>query len=192
MKGVAICPLCGKEKYDIWSDPCESCCWCYRSSRGYGIKSCDILRLKNKVNGKRGNWLLDVHRADESELYNIPANVQLPLLLIEFKEVKDGLRSSLETLTSREREIIIFRWGLDPEYYGSRIPSEVLEKWANMIRERWSFTTLNGAVPLEALAEFFGLTRERVRQIEAMAIHKLRHPTRLCKLAGLLGVGCND
>jgi RNA polymerase primary sigma factor len=36
---------------------------------------------------------------------------------------------------------------------------------------------------LEEVGEIFGLTRERIRQIEASALKKLRHPTRWRKLA---------
>jgi len=188
MRKASVCPLSGEKKKCIRLTKCSSCCWCRPSVR-YGVIGCELLQRKNK---NQRNWKLDICRVDESELYNIPADVKLPLLPIELKEAKDGLRSSLEILTPREREIIIFRWGLDPEYYGSRIPSEVSEKWANTTRERWSFTTLNGTVPLEALAKFFGLTRERVRQLEARALNKLRYPPRLRKLAGLFGVGCSD
>lgn len=40
---------------------------------------------------------------------------------------------------------------------------------------------------LEEVSEIFQLTRERVRQIEAKAIRKMRHPVRVERLKGLIG-----
>jgi RNA polymerase sigma factor (sigma-70 family) len=57
----------------------------------------------------------------------------------------------LKTLTYREREIIKLRYGLGDGY---------------------TYT-------LEEVGRIFKVTRERVRQIEAKAIRKLQHPTRV-------------
>ena len=40
---------------------------------------------------------------------------------------------------------------------------------------------------LEEVGRKISLTRERIRQIEAKALRKMRHPTRLCRLQGFLG-----
>lgn len=40
--------------------------------------------------------------------------------------------------------------------------------------------------PLEEIGKVFGVTRERIRQIEAKALEKLRHPARARKLATLV------
>ena len=40
---------------------------------------------------------------------------------------------------------------------------------------------------MEEVGEYIGVTRERIRQIEAKALRKLRHPSRLKKLDGFLG-----
>ena len=56
----------------------------------------------------------------------------------------------LKVLDERERTILCLRFGLDG----------------------------GGERTLEEVAEYFGLTRERIRQIEARAMSKLRHPSR--------------
>jgi hypothetical protein len=40
---------------------------------------------------------------------------------------------------------------------------------------------------LETLGRRFGVTRERIRQIEAKALRKMRHPSRFTKLPALFG-----
>lgn len=66
----------------------------------------------------------------------------------EKKELQDGMRSAMDLLTERERKILAYRFGLAGEE----------EK------------------TLEEIGQEFGLTRERIRQIEASALRKLRHP----------------
>ncbi len=75
-------------------------------------------------------------------------------------EVTDGhllrerLRDILNTLTDRERQVVDFRFGLSDGY--SRT--------------------------LEEVGRLFNVTRERIRQIEAKALRKLRHPSRMKSL----------
>jgi len=75
--------------------------------------------------------------------------------------LKDRLRQVLHTLTEREREVLSLRFGLADGY--SRTLEEVGKK--------------------------FNVTRERIRQIEAKALRKMRHPTRLRRLEGFLEGG---
>ena len=65
--------------------------------------------------------------------------------------LRDQIREVLSSLGDREREVIDYRFGLTDGY--SRT--------------------------LEEVGEFFNVTRERVRQIEAKALRKLRHPSRM-------------
>ena len=72
--------------------------------------------------------------------------------------LKEQLESVLETLTQREEEVLRLRFGLDDG------------------RSR----------TLEEVGQKFGVTRERIRQIEAKALRKLRHPSRSRKLKDYL------
>ena len=72
--------------------------------------------------------------------------------------LKDQLEEVLETLTPREAKVLRLRFGLDDG------------------RSR----------TLEEVGQEFGVTRERIRQIEAKALRKLRHPSRSRKLKDYL------
>ncbi len=72
--------------------------------------------------------------------------------------LKDEMNSALGTLTEREKKILVLRFGIQD---GS---SRTLEEVGNVFR----------------------VTRERVRQIEAKALKKLRHPTRSRRLRTFL------
>lgn len=77
---------------------------------------------------------------------------------IHKKEIHEALDMVLSTLTDRERQILEMRFGL-----------------------------MDGNDhTLEDVGKSLHITRERVRQIEAQALRKLRHPTRMRKLSGLL------
>lgn len=75
-----------------------------------------------------------------------------------FMLLKEQLEEVLETLTLRERNVLRLRYGLEDG------------------RER----------TLEDVGKIFGVTRERIRQIEAKALRKLRHPARSKKLKDFL------
>jgi RNA polymerase primary sigma factor len=72
--------------------------------------------------------------------------------------LKEQVQSSLDALSEREREVLEMRFGL---------------------RDGQAHT-------LEEVGQFFGVTRERIRQIEAKALRKLRHPYRSRKLRDYL------
>lgn len=75
-----------------------------------------------------------------------------------YEMMKKQLENVLDTLTDREENVLRLRFGLDDG------------------RTR----------TLEEVGKVFGVTRERIRQIEAKALRKLRHPSRSKQLKGFL------
>ncbi len=81
-----------------------------------------------------------------------------PSDMTSYSLLKDKLNDVLNSLTERERKVLELRFGLVDGY--SRT--------------------------LEEVGKQFKVTRERIRQIEAKALRKMRHPTRLRQLQGFL------
>ena len=68
----------------------------------------------------------------------------------------------------------------------SRVLATLTPKEEKVIRLRFGVGDTAEEHTLEELGKVFDVTRERIRQIEAKALAKLRHPSRLCKLKGFL------
>ena len=81
-----------------------------------------------------------------------------PSDMTSYSLLKDKLGDVLASLTERERKVLELRFGLGDGY--SRT--------------------------LEEVGRQFKVTRERIRQIEAKALRKMRHPTRIRQLTGFL------
>jgi RNA polymerase primary sigma factor len=81
-----------------------------------------------------------------------------PSDMTSYSLLKDKLSDVLTSLTERERKVLELRFGLGDGY--SRT--------------------------LEEVGKQFKVTRERIRQIEAKALRKMRHPTRIRQLQGFL------
>ena len=77
-----------------------------------------------------------------------------PFEVTEGHLLKERLREVLNSLTDRERQVIDHRYGLTKGY----------------------------SLTLEEVGRIFNVTRERIRQIEAKALRKLRHPSRMKSL----------
>ena len=83
-----------------------------------------------------------------------------PLDMTSFSLLKDRMGDVLCSLTERERQVLELRFGLGD----------------------------GNARTLEEVGQQFRVTRERVRQIEAKALRKMRHPTRIRQLNGFLEI----
>ncbi len=84
-----------------------------------------------------------------------------PSEMTAFSMLKERLQEVLKTLTEREQEVLTLRFGLADGYPRT----------------------------LEEVGKRFVVTRERIRQIEAKALRKMRHPTRIRKLDGFIDFG---
>ena len=85
-------------------------------------------------------------------------DVENPANQTAFTLLQEQLRSVLSTLPPREQEVLKMRFGLDDGY----------------------------SLTLEEVGLYFNVTRERIRQIEAKALRRLRHPRRSRKLKDYL------
>ncbi|MCH5281362.1 MAG: RNA polymerase sigma factor RpoD [Lachnospiraceae bacterium] len=85
-------------------------------------------------------------------------NVPVPADAAAFTLLREQLGEVLDTLTEREQKVLKLRFGLDD----------------------------GRARTLEEVGKEFNVTRERIRQIEAKALRKLRHPSRSRKLKDYL------
>jgi RNA polymerase primary sigma factor len=86
------------------------------------------------------------------------AEAPVPLERASFRLLQEQLESVLHTLSEREKEVIRLRFGL-----------------------------VDGQPrTLEDVGKKFGVTRERIRQIESKTLSKLRHPSRSQKLRDYL------
>jgi len=85
-------------------------------------------------------------------------DVENPSSQTAFKLLQEQLRGVLSTLPPREQEVLRMRFGLDDGY----------------------------SLTLEEVGLYFNVTRERIRQIEAKALRRLRHPKRSRRLKDYL------
>lgn len=85
-------------------------------------------------------------------------DAQAPAEAAAYELLKEQLKDVLDTLSEREENVLRLRFGLDDG------------------RTR----------TLEEVGKVFGVTRERIRQIEAKALRKLRHPSRSKRLKDFL------
>ena len=81
-----------------------------------------------------------------------------------YSMLKEQMDDVLDTLTEREEKVLRLRFGIGDGYPRT----------------------------LEEVGQIFNVTRERVRQIEAKALRKLRHPTRARKLKNFLDLKLNE
>ena len=123
----------------------------YRILENEGIdkKQADDLFLinRNQVNSTSLNINLDSEDSTGDELMDMVGDESTPVdMLILEKDMENFLLKALDQLTDREKQIIIYRYGLDNEKPKT----------------------------LEEIGKIYDLSRERIRQIENQALDKLK------------------
>ena len=88
----------------------------------------------------------------------VDKNAQLPIDSATIEGLKEAIGDMLDTLSPREAKVLCMRFGIK----------------------------MNTDHTLEEVGKQFDVTRERIRQIEAKALRKLRHPSRAEKLTSFL------
>ncbi|HCO43522.1 MAG TPA: RNA polymerase sigma factor RpoD, partial [Gammaproteobacteria bacterium] len=86
------------------------------------------------------------------------SNAPLPIDISTAESLREATQDVLGSLTPREAKVLRMRFGIE----------------------------MNTDHTLEEVGKQFDVTRERIRQIEAKALRKLRHPTRSEKLRSFL------
>ena len=101
-----------------------------------------------------------VGEEDDSQISDFVEDdsIKSPIESASQSMLKEQLFAAIDTLTPREQKVIILRYGLDDSHPRT----------------------------LEEVGKEFDVTRERIRQIEAKALRKLRHPNRSKKLEGFV------
>lgn len=119
-------------------------------------KAHDIVKLKQDT----ASFSIKVGKEEDSTMSDFLADVSTPTPFeaASSEILKVRLNEILDSLNPRERRVVELRYGLKD----SRIRT------------------------LEEVGKEFGVTRERIRQIEAKALRKLRHPARAKKLKDYL------
>ena len=121
-----------------------------------------VSRVKQVKNVAREPISLDTPIGEEEDSilgdFIEDKEVENPASQTAFTLLQEQLRAVLNTLPPREQEVLKMRFGLEDGY----------------------------SLTLEEVGLYFDVTRERIRQIEAKALRKLRHPSRSRKLKDYL------
>ncbi|MDR1929421.1 MAG: RNA polymerase sigma factor RpoD [Treponema sp.] len=121
-----------------------------------------VLRVKSVKNVAREPISLETPIGEEEDSllgdFIEDKDVENPANQTAFTVLQEQLAGVLSTLPDREQEVLKMRFGLDDGY----------------------------SLTLEEVGLYFNVTRERIRQIEAKALRRLRHPKRSLKLKDFL------
>lgn len=122
-------------------------------------------RVRTIMRARREPVSIDSPVGDEDDSHLVDfiedKGSQSPLEKAESDNLKQVVHEVLSSLSPREAKVLMLRYGIDT----------------------------NTEHTLEELGRQFVVTRERIRQIEAKALRKLRHPSRANKLRGFLDEG---
>ena len=119
---------------------------------------------------------------DDSQLGDFieDASVLSPATEAELSILKERIQDALADLSEREREVIVLRFGIEDATENPLLSETTRKRIATLC------ITTGYPKTLEEVGEVFDVTRERIRQIEAKALRKLRHPVRSHRLRGFI------
>ncbi|MBQ3180591.1 MAG: RNA polymerase sigma factor RpoD [Firmicutes bacterium] len=128
-------------------------------AEGMGV-SVDRVREISKISQEPVSLETPIGEEEDSHLGDFIEDEEAlaPAEAASFYLLREQLDDVLDTLTPREKKVLQLRFGLND----------------------------GRARTLEEVGNYFGVTRERIRQIEAKALRKLRHPSRSKKLKDYL------
>ena len=125
-------------------------------------------RVRTILRARREPISIDSPVGDEEDSHLVDfiedKATESPLQKAETDNLKEVVHEVLASLSPREAKVLMLRYGIDT----------------------------NTEHTLEELGRQFVVTRERIRQIEAKALRKLRHPSRANKLRGFLDNGTKE
>lgn len=132
----------------------NTCSTCVECAGG-SHNRCGLLTRRGRINSSSVVGRIIEHRKKAEEAFERnKALPRTPRDVANIVDVFEVVHDVLQTLTDREREVISLRFGLVDGFCHT----------------------------LEYVGEMFNVNRERIRQIEARALRKLRHPARLRRL----------
>ena len=110
----------------------------------------------------------------------VDANTRLPNDVAASDNLMRAIKQALDSLQPREAKVLCMRFGL---YVSADGTLKKIEKKSEESDDR---SYMNSDYTLEEVGRQFDVTRERIRQIEAKALRKLRHPSRSSQLLTFL------
>ena len=123
-----------------------------------GAISADGKRFQVKADWQGSQWLDVRASSDNPDARSMDQLTLAPADAAMYSSLRGVTKEILDTLTTREAKVLRMRFGIE----------------------------MNTDHTLEEVGKQFDVTRERIRQIEAKALRKLRHPTRSDKLRSFL------